>query len=68
MKAYLARADRHQRIMAEDAAQQNTEAFAIQYAEAEAQAQARVQSSKQVTILSRSDRGYESGEDMPYWR
>ena len=51
--------------MVEDAAQQNTEAFAIQYAKAETHAQARVQSSKQVTILSRSDNGYESGEHMP---
>ena len=66
-KAYLTKLDQSQRLAAERLAQEKAQAFAAQYARAKAQAQ-RSQSSKKVSILSRSDSGYGSEGDPAYWR
>ena len=66
-KAYLTKLDQSQRMAAERLAQEKAQAFATQYARAKAEAK-RSRSSQQIKILSRSDSGYESGEDPAYWR
>ena len=73
-KAYLIKLDQSQRITAERVAQDKAQAFAAQYARANAEAKAnakRSRSGQQIKILSRLDSGYESGEDPEdpaYWR
>ena len=66
LKAYLTKLDQSQRMMAENLAQQKAQAFAAQYAKAKTEAERRPPG--KYSILTRSDSGYESGEDPAYWR
>ena len=67
LKVYLMRLDQSQRIAAERLAHEKAQAFAAQYARAKAEAEIN-RSRSGIKILSRSDSGYESGEDPAYWR
>ena len=68
LKVYLTRLDQSQRMMAENLAQQKAQAFAVQYAKARAEAEAKRRPPGKYSILTRSDSGYGSGEDPAYWR
>ena len=62
LKVYLMRLDQSQRIMTENLAQQKAQVFAAQYARAKAETETN-RRRPGIKILSRSDSGYESGED-----
>ena len=68
-KAYLMRLDQSQRLAAERLAHEKAKAFAAQHARAKAESGAKRRPPNRYSILTWSDRGYESGEGpTDYWR